>query len=376
MKIPLSFGKHASARFLGIDIGHDYLKVAESEVSRDGVRILRAGMEPTPLNAISEGYVTQPEIMGKALRSLMTREGMTSREAALSVSGSNVVIRPISVPRQKPSELAQSIAFEAQKWVSTTPAESYIETPILPDAPGDEESPEMSVLLVVAPRNLVDTRVAAVSAAGLDPVAADVNALANIRALLSPATLPESDENAPTVALVDLGASYTEVTIVKGLTPVLPRTINIGGTSFTNALTSVLGEDFEEAQQAKHQLTFTPIEETRADDAVNRVIYSLLEELVRDIRRSMAYYASTVGWENIEGLIERVILFGGGSNLAHTANYFSNVLQMNVVNAEFPPDSPVWIAETARQSIGGNLSSYFTAIGLSMWPLYAPSVAL
>jgi hypothetical protein len=85
----------------------------------------------------------------------------------------------------------------------------------------------------------------------------------------------------------------------------------------------------------------------------------------------MAYYASTVGWENIEGLIERVILFGGGSKLAHTTNYFANVLQMNVVIGELPFDSPVQITDAARQSMGEDLTSFFTAIGLGMWPLYA-----
>jgi type IV pilus assembly protein PilM len=368
----LSFMPSGSAnRYLGVDIGHDNIKVVEVEIVRDRAKIINAGMEPTPIRSVVEGQVLAPDLVSQAIKDLIARHGMTAREAIGSVTGSSVVIRPIGVPRQKPADLAQSIVFEAQKWVSTTPAESYFESPILPDPPGVEPGEEMAVLLVVAPRNLVDSRVLAMELAGLEVVSMDVNAMANIRSALPTQKPLQPDEVTPTIALVDLGASYTEVTIVQGHVPVLPRTINIGGTSFTNALAGVLGIDFEEAQKVKQNLDIEAVDETSSDATAGRVIHSLLEELVRDIRRSMAYYASTVGWENIEGLIDRVILLGGGSALIHTASYFANVLQMNVVIGDLPSETQAELSGSAFMSIGAQLPSYLTAIGLGMWPLYA-----
>ena len=371
MKLPLKLPKSAAARFLGVDIGHDNIKVIEVEYVRDAVRLTHAGMAPTPLHSVVEGQVVMPDLVGKAIREIVDRHAMPARQCIGSVMGSSVFVRPIGVPRQKPADLAQTIVFEAQKHVSTTSEESYFDYPILPDAAGVEMGQEMPVLLVVSPKALVDGRVKAMEAAGLEPISMDVSALAAIRVLLPEAdTLSEADAP-PTIAVVDLGASYTEVTITQGPTPVFSRTINIGGTSFTNALAGVLGVDFDEAQTIKHGLDVEMVDDSSPDATASRVVNSVLEELVRDIRRSLAYHASTMGWESIDGLVDRVVLIGGGSQLIHTADYFANVLQMRVEVGDIPLGSPLTVAEGARAAMGSWTPSFLTALGLALWPLYA-----
>ncbi|MBW3623174.1 MAG: type IV pilus assembly protein PilM [Armatimonadetes bacterium] len=370
------FSKGATGRTLGVDIGHDNLKVVEVEIGRNRMKIHKAGMAPTPIHAVVEGQVVMPEAVGMALRELLTSMEVSSRTCIGSVTGANVTLRPIEVPRQKPADLSRTLAVEAQKYLSTTPEENYIEAPILPLPHDAEPGADMPVLLVAAPRPLVDGRVQALEMAGLDPIAMDVNALAMIRALLPHVPEVDSDETPLTVAFVDLGASYTEVTIVHGQTPVFTRTIPIGGTSFTNALAGVLGVDFDEAQSIKHALSADTTEEGGPDATASRVIHSLLEELVRDIRRSLAYYASTLDWESIEGLVDRVVLLGGGSQLVHTADYFGNVLQMNVVTAELPDDGVIQVAPEAEAVLRDHQPTYLIAIGLGLWPLYTRSEKL
>jgi type IV pilus assembly protein PilM len=365
------FPRGGAGRTVGVDIGHDNLKVVEVEVSRNRMKVHKAGMTQTPLHSVVEGQVVMPELVAQSLRELLASLDVKARTCIGSVTGSNVILRPIFVPRQKPSDLAKTISVEAQKYLSTSPEENYIEAPLLPAPANAENANEMPVLLVAAPRSLVDGRVAALEMVGLDPVAMDVNALAVIRALLPQVPEVGTGENPQTVAFVDLGASYTEVTIVQGHIPVFTRTIPIGGTSFTNALAGVLGVDFDEAQSIKHRLNDDSETDAGVDATASRVIHSLLEELVRDIRRSLAYYASTLDWESIEGLVDRVVLLGGGSQLVHTADYFGNVLQMNVVNAELPQDGVIQVTDGAGDAVRTALPSYLTSIGLGLWPLYA-----
>lgn len=365
------FSKGAAGRTLGVDIGHDNLKVVEVEIGRNRMKILKAGIAPTPLHSVVEGQVVMPEAVALTLRELLDSLDVSARHCIGSVTGANVILRPINVPRQKPSDLSKTLVIEAQKYLSTAPEENYLEAPLLPMPSGVEPDSEMPVLLVAAPCTLVDSRVQTMELAGLEPLAMDVNALAVIRALLPNAPDLDSGDTPTTVALVDLGASYTEVTIVYGQVPVFTRTIPIGGTSFTNALAGVLGVDFDEAQTIKHSLSADANDEAGTDATASRVIHSLLEELVRDIRRSLAYYASTLDSENLDGPVDRVLLLGGGSQLIHTADYFGNVLQMNVQNAELPMDGVIQVTEEAQAQLGSVLPSYMTAIGLALWPMYA-----
>jgi type IV pilus assembly protein PilM len=365
------FPRGGAGRTVGVDIGHDNLKVVEVEVGRNRMKVHKAGTIQTPIHSVVEGQVVMPEMVAQTLRELLESLDVKAKTCIGSVTGSNVILRPIFVPRQKPSDLSKTISLEAQKYLSTAPEENYIEAPLLPSPAASEGGNEMPVLLVAAPKALVDGRVRALELAGLDPVAMDVNALAIIRTLLPHVPEVGEGDNPQTVAFVDLGASYTEVTIVQGQTPVFTRTIPIGGTSFTNALAGVLGVDFDEAQSIKHHLNDDSTEEGGVDATASRVIHSLLEELVRDIRRSLAYYASTLDWESIEGLVDRVVLLGGGSQLVHTADYFGNVLQMNVVNAELPADGVIQVMEDAEPAMRSAMPSYLTAVGLGLWPLYA-----
>jgi type IV pilus assembly protein PilM len=358
-----------ASRFLGVDIGHENIKVVEMEVGRAGGQVLHAGMAPTPPHSVLEGQVVMPDLVAQAIRQIVHERGMSARQSIGAVSGSSVFVRPIGVPRQKAADLAQTIVFEAQKWVSTTSEESYFETSMLPEAPDPDPTTEMPILLSVAPRILVDTHVAAMELAGLEPIAMDVHALAAIRALLPPDAFSDTSGPAPTIALVDMGASYTDVTIVQGYIPVFTRTINIGGMSFTNALAGVLGVDFEEAEIVKRRLDAEDTDEASPTASAGRVVNTLLEELIRDVRRSIAYHASTLGWESIEGLVDRLILIGGASRLMHTDDYFANVLQMNVVMGDLPLGGAARISDAAWGEMEDQIPSYLIAIGLGLWPL-------
>ncbi len=361
----------SAGRYLGVDIGHDNLKVVEIEIGRNRAHLVNAGMAATPLHAVAEGTVTAPDLVGRALKGLFAARGITARECIGSVTGSSVLVRPITLAKRSAKDLARALPEEAAQYLNSPVSDMYLEGIPLPAPPGQLPT-DMAALLIAAPRALVDSRVAALEQAGLDPIAMDVNALAILRAVMSPDTLPAAQTDpSKTVALVDLGASYTDMIIAQGDLPVFPRTIPIGGISFTNALAGVFGVDFEEAQAIKHNLSADLDNDPAADITASRVVHSLLEELVRDVRRSLAYYASTLGWEGIEGLVDRVILLGGGSRLALTPDYFANVLQMDVVKADLPPDSPVSVDPAAWEVLRDAMPLFLIAIGLAQWPLYA-----
>ena len=236
------------------------------------------------------------------------------------------------------SVLRKSIKFEASKHISSSVEDSAVEFEILGDA---QEPGQMNVMLVAAPKDMVDTRVQVLEMAGLDPLVVDVEAFALIRALVE---FNASDEFLHrTVALIDMGASHTDVNIVSQGDFALTRNIPIAGSSFTNAIKSLTGSSFDEAEELKIEMTNgRPLDEiTRAegDNRHWRVVQPLLDELIREIRRSIHYYQSQFPEGSADAQVSKILLTGGTTRMAGINTYIASKLSV-----------PTEIADAFQQS--------------------------
>jgi type IV pilus assembly protein PilM len=102
-------------------------------------------------------------------------------------------------------------------------------------------------------------------AAGLDPVAIEVEPVAAARSLT-----PMADDGMPageTIGIINMGAGSTELTVVTGGILVFPRTISIGGDSFTKAIAENLGMRQDAAERHKRQYAVVDLDQMAAESA-------------------------------------------------------------------------------------------------------------
>jgi len=196
-------------------------------------------------------------------------------------------------------------------------------------------------MLVAAPRDMVDSQVETIELAGLELVAVEMQPFAALRGLMVANGQVQSDSE--TAALLEIGASYTEITIVKNKEFVLSRMIPIAGNSFTDAVKTALDVAAEEANQLKENAMHVVLsEEERAtlDPAAqqaSRAIEPQLDELIREVRRSLAYHdyqQQSPDAEAGELGVGQILLSGGSAKLPRVADYFQAQLgvPVSVVN--------------------------------------------
>jgi type IV pilus assembly protein PilM len=208
--------------------------------------------------------------------------------------------------------LRKSIRFEAGKYISASIDDSIVEFDIL----GDAGENQMNVALVAAPKAMVDSRMAVLEQAGLDPIDIDVEAFAALRALVE--LNPGFTGSDCTVALLDIGASHTEINLVCKGSLALTRTIPIAGTSISSSIKSARNCTDAEAEQLKCSVDLNALLETNdglLDNPALRPVQSLVDELLREIRRSINYYQSQLPDATADMTVDRLILTGGTSRL-------------------------------------------------------------
>jgi len=316
---------------VGLDVGSHTLKVVRISKDRGGVEVTHLATAPTPEGALENGLVVNREELTDAITELMASQGLEGSPVATAVTDPSMVATVIQLPRSLQSTIHTSIRFEARKHVPFDVDQSVVECQVLD--PQDKHNENMSVLLVAVRREVVEGRVEVLEAAGLDPVIVDVKQLATMRALLYGNQDPSIFHQ--TVALVRIGAAFTEITMVRNGAFVLARIVPIAGTNMDRAVMSTLSVDAAEARRLKETLARAATREELAslpEDTrqVSQVIHPVLEEIVRDIQRSFYYLASRLNIDPASSPVERLMLTGGVARMAGLDSYLATQLETNV----------------------------------------------
>jgi type IV pilus assembly protein PilM len=208
--------------------------------------------------------------------------------------------------------------------VPNSPEDSYIEFEIL----GHVDETQMDVLMVAAPKDIVDSRMQACLQAGLEVDSVDIEAFALYRSLIESDL--EHDWSDATIALVDVGASTTSMSVVNKGTFAMTRNLPSGGQALTDALKSFFKLSDEDAEAGKAQLDLKELlEEAKPkENPPLRVVQPQLDDLVREIRRSLNYYQSQQNEAMPVGKVTHVLLSGNAAKMPGLAEYVAHKLSI------------------------------------------------
>lgn len=326
------FGKET---VVGVDIGSRLIKVVQAEAGRGAGewRITRAAVGATPPEAVRDGVVVDRRAVAQALRDLFQLAAIEATGASAAISGSSVIVRHVKMPRMAESVLRKSVRFEAGKYISTSVEDSLIEFEITGPVPG--EADKMGVMLVAAPNDMVESRLLTLSEAGVEPVAVDIEAFALQRALLDLSSTRPGD--GLTLALLDIGAVTTDVNIVTNGQFALTRNISIAGDNFTGALKAASSrQEWSELEELKAQVDMSTLLSPDADPeqiGLARAVQPVMDELLREVRRSTNYYQSQLndpassilppGVGEGSGAVSKIVITGGSAKMRGLESYMS-----------------------------------------------------
>jgi len=263
---------------VGLDIGSGLVKVAVVDHSKREPELVRVTVTPLLADAIVEGEVMDPGIVAEAVRSALAMAGVKSSAVVTAVGGRDVIIKKIQIERVKEKQARELMRWEAEQHVPFDMESVELDFQILdPDA----EGLEMSVLLVAAKRELIESKTRILADAGLEPAMMDVEAFALHNAF----AMSHPDAMSGVVGLVNIGHDVTNINILDEGVPLLTRDIAVGTRRFREDLQRERGLSAEEADALLQGYEKSPhlqsITETRG------------EEIAVGIERAAAFLASS-----------------------------------------------------------------------------------
>ncbi|MER3496712.1 MAG: hypothetical protein C4320_08060, partial [Armatimonadota bacterium] len=166
----------------------------------------------------------------------------------------SVQVRALEVPRMTDAELRDHMQWEINNSIPFSETTIQSDYRKIPDT--DPNSPNMEVVMAMAPQSAIDTVIECVRKAGKKPVAIDVEPLSLGRSLV---TSYVSESNRGAVCMVDMGRSTSAINIYDNGNLISPRQVPIGGELFTRAIADALGMSMPDAEA--HKLTYLQIPE-------------------------------------------------------------------------------------------------------------------
>ena len=297
------FGLGKPKAAAGLDIGSSSVKAVELKSSSKGYSVTALGSEPLPPESIVDGAIMDGSAVADAIRRLFENKAFKAKEVAVSLSGSAVIVKKISLPIMTDAELADSIHWEAEQYVPFDIQDVNLDYQILDPGTGAASKGTMDVLLVAAKKDKIADYTGVIAQAGRQPIVVDIDAFA----LQNAYELNYGADPEVVVALLNAGASAINVNIVAGDQSVFTRDISIGGNAYTEAVQKELGLPFDAAEQLKRGM---PVNGTKADD-VKPVLHAMTENVLVEINKTFDFFKATAASDRID----RIVLSGGSSRV-------------------------------------------------------------
>jgi type IV pilus assembly protein PilM len=286
---------------IGLDIGSSSIKMVELKEDKNGYKLQNLAISPLPPEAIVDGALMDSATIIDTIREVIAASKTKSKDVVTAVSGHSVIVKKISLPFMTEAELEESIQWEAERYIPFDINDVNIDFQIFGST---QENPEtMDVVLVAAKKDIINDYVSVIMESGLTPVIIDLDSFALENMLAINYEMGDGE----TVAVANVGATVTNINIIKNNTSAFTRDIFKGGNQMTEEIQRQLHVDHEEAEKIKVG--------TKVDLSSQPIIQSVLktasESLAVEIGNSLDFFQSTTAYEKIG----RLYLSGGGSKI-------------------------------------------------------------
>ncbi len=306
----LSFG--GAKTVVGVDIGSSAVKAVELKPLKRGFELVAIGHASLIPDAIVDGHIIDLNHVSDTIGRLLAENNIKNRDVNTSVSGHSVIIKKIEVAYMTDDELAERIQWEADQHIPFDITDVNLDYSVVSR---DPSAGVMQVLLVACKRDKIAQYTTVISQAGRNAVVIDVDAFALQNAYeVNYQPMPTA-----TVVLLNIGASVTNINIVRGSNSVFVRDISAGGNQYTDLLQKELGLTFEQAEALKRGI---PTDSGLQLSDAQSLLDSVTDIIAMEVQKTLDFWRSTSPSGDVAP-VDQVLVAGGSSKVSGLTSIFS-----------------------------------------------------
>ncbi len=289
---------------IGVDISDVSVELLELSRTRSGLFVRSSSRAE-----LAPGIVHNGEILDAARLQTVLKETLAAAQphafhtlhAIVALPETRVFLRAFEFPLTLSEEqVRRAVPFEAEGALPLTVEEIYYDIQF-----HRSRAATHHVLFAAAPRRIVDTYLTTLQAAGLQPVALDVESAALARSIVGAREDP--------VLVVDIGGRATVISVVEREMVHTTVTLPVAGDALTEHIIQMVRSGREEAEQRKRTEGLHT-----ADAQLRESLTEGLIPIIQEIRRTTQYHEAHTG-----RAVSELYLAGGSAQLPGIVEHFA-----------------------------------------------------
>jgi type IV pilus assembly protein PilM len=324
-----------------------------SDAGKNEYRLERFASEPLPRGAVVDGNIENLDQVSEAVRRVWKKSGTRARHVALGMPPAAVITKKIILPAGlSEDELEVQVESEANQYIPFALEEVSLDFDVIGQAQNAPE--DVDVLIAATRKEKVEDRVAVAEAAGLKPLVMDIESYA-ARAALDRVTaqLPKGGQG-QIVALFQLGAQVTHVSVLQDGQAIYEREQPFGGNQLTQDIVRAYGLSFDEAESKK-----------RAGDLPEgyerELLQPFMENAALEITRAIQFFFTSTPYTHID----QIFLAGGCAIIPGLVELVAE--RTKISSSVVSPFKGMQLAGNVREKqLRAEAPSYLVACGLAM----------
>lgn len=332
----------------GLDIGSETIKMIQVLQGEQGkLRLLSAGLARNPLLGFFSEQERDLIPLVETIKKLKEETKIQSSFVVASLPDRTSYTQIFEMPKMSESEFKQAIPWEAESLIPRPLNEVILDWQILEDEKS-EKAGKVKVLLIAAPKSLIDNYMKVLKMAGLQVLALETELLADFRALA-----PIIDKRS--LVVFNFGIKSSDISVIKKGNLFMTRSLSSSGEALTRAVSVGLNLDVAVAEEYKKAYGL----KDDLEGKISSTLQPILGILSNEINKAIHFYEEREGEQ-----LRLIVLTGGSSLLPGLAEFLTKNLGVEAQIAN--PFSNIEVDPTSLESLAKNGSLYTVSLGLAM----------
>ncbi len=297
----------------GFDLGYNSIKVMQIDSSKKQNLVTGYGHIEFDEKSVKNGVIVNVEEVAKQVYSLVDRHlvgSLGARRVAASLPVATTFNRILVLPKMDEKDLKQAVLLEAEQYIPVPIDDLYLDYEVAHTRDNGSE-----ILLVAAPKTLVDSYMKLFEVLGLELTLLETSINAVSRAV------SHADNTGIPTLIIDFGSISSDLSVFDKTIRVT-GTIEGGGETITNLIAKGMKVTKRQAYTIK---TRYGLNAGKKQDQVVSSLDPLLKKLLGEIKKMTRFYEDR---SSTHKKIEQIIILGGGANLPGLSTYLTDKVRL------------------------------------------------
>jgi type IV pilus assembly protein PilM len=308
----------------GLDIGDLSIKLVQltpfAFLKRQSFKIKELRTTSLPPGLIVNGEIQQPELVRKKLLHLLGKEGnsfkpIKSPWVVATLPEPKTFLKLIDIEINYKSLTSVDVAYQAKKHLPYELEDTYLDWQIITSTLRDKKT---QILIAATPKIVADSYTYLLESVGLNPVALETEAVSMARSMIT----YDKDYTGQARAILDLGATRSNLTIYDHHSIQFSTTLNFSGEIVTSAIAQELKIEHAEAEslKIKNGLKYDP-----KNPHYLTAVSNITDKLINEVKAALVFYK-----EHFDDIneVNRITLCGGMAHLENIDSFLSKELNI------------------------------------------------